>query len=385
MNRIFSKINLYILILGIIKTFGSTLHIKEVDSLGLLNSPCFFISRFDTIENPSNFKGDFQRVYRDILLSDFYHGIHESSSFEVLSSNQKDSADAIIQFEIIDVYLDSNSKDDSNIYSRAAISAKGFNKKNKKMLFHIIGTDTSTSYHNRDEVLKNLMNSLNEIDSFFDKYSPKNRVRTFQKYTEFKCKDLYMINFVILRDRANSELNLVCNLIDYEIKVIAKEDKYPMEKPYSSEVDFLLQSKIVDLLKESNVLPPKTVKRFLEKWIKYLVVINNVEYLPPIDSLGIGQVLSSEYLKDIDPMGIRIGEGPFIGSILTKVPGFSLANKPDRADDLMCDMILLDVEKNKILLRTKLFANNPGSIASEMYDAIGSMDYESGEVKSCFD
>lgn len=385
MNSIFRYANLYILFLGIIEVFASTLHIKEVDSLALLHSPHFFISSFDTLKNPNGFKRNNQKIYREILLFDFYHGIHESSTFEVLTANHKDSANAILQFDILDIYLDSNSKNDNNVYSRAALSVKGFDKKNEKTLFHLIGTDTSVSYHGRDEVLQNLMNSLNEIDSFFDKYSKESRIRTFQKYAEIKCNDLYTLNFVVLRDRMNNELNLVCNLIDYEITEIAKEKKFSIEKPYSSEVDFLLQSKSVDLLNDINVLPPKIAKRFLEKWIRYLVVLHNVEFLPPLDSLSIGRVFSSPHFENVDPMLIQIEEKPSIGSILAKVPGLSLANKPDRADDLMCDMLLLDVEKNKVLLRTKLFANNPGSIADEMYDAIGSINHETGEVKSCFD
>lgn len=334
------------------------------DTTNLRKAKTLRVISFDTLPSFYNHKVKRnQKDYIDILMHDFYHGIHESSSYEVLDSNSSEQADIelFFKFKRLYVYQDSKSKDSDTI-SFAELELKGIQAETEKVLFNLVSSDPSYHDVKEDELLDNMKEALDDFDSFFDRHSKSERIKSFQFYKNMNCESFDSLQYVFLRNRENQNENLLSNLIVHDFQVVIDEEKYNIKKVSSSDINYLIKKEDVKFYKNQNLITPKLQQRLIKRGITELLIFHNLKFLAPQSKTLIS--------------GFSISPGMFTLTI-----GFNA----DKADDIICDIYILDVVENKCLLRTKLFGNNPQDIGNEALDAIGEMDIKKVRIKKCFD
>lgn len=359
------KIKTVVLAVLMAITFSSAQqnHFQIFDTLALLNSKNLKVISFDTIPNFINQESALtQKDYIKLLLHDFIHGIHESSSYEVLDSNSKNDPDIELYFSFKELYVKEGMLSNSDsIITKAKLELKGVFYKNKNEVFNLVSSETSFNNVKDDELLDNMLDVMNEFDSFFDKYSKYQRKKSFQNYDEMSCENLDSLRYLFLRDIENKNENLISNLIMYDFQKISDEEKYEVKKVATSEIDFLVKRENLNFELKTEILPLTLQEKLIKRGLTKLLIFHNLEYRVPLDKT---------LIKDISY------KGHFFE--------FSIGINMDQADDIICDIYLLDIIANKCLLKTKLYGNNPSDMGDEAFNAIGEMDVKN-EIKQCFD
>lgn len=343
--------------------------VRVYDTTALEEAISLKVVAFDTISSFENhLNGRSQSSYIPLLLFDFIHGIHESSKFEVLDSLSPLNPDIELSFKFTKLFTKKDSTESSNNeITSAELELIGIDSKKKNKVFKLLSSESSFHNVKEDELFDNMLDIMNRFDTFFDKYKTNRKMKSFQFYDNISCKSIIDFQYLFLRNQQNQNENLVCNMIMHDLQVICDEEKYPIKKVLSSEIDFLLKREKLDFGLNEKILSPKLQGQLIKRGINELIIFNNLRYSIPVDET---------LIKDVYFGGSNFEDFYF---------GFSTVQNADKADNIMCDLYILDINKNRCLLKTKLFGNNTDDIAKEAIKAIGEWNEKASEIKPCFD